>query len=81
MSNCGCQEGPKKSALGSESLWDNIISRTVDVSNDGHVAKLIRALAFGEKAYSSWEDNTPLVVKGKMWKHVGSMSTETFHYP
>ena len=67
---------PKKTALGSEGSWDNIISRVVDVSDDGHVAKLIRALAFGEKACESWEEKTPLIVKGKMWKQIGSMSTQ-----
>ena len=47
---------PKKSALGVEGSWDNIISRAVDMSDDGHVAKLIRALAFGEKACEGWEE-------------------------
>jgi hypothetical protein len=67
---------PKKSALGSEGSWENIISRAVDVSDDGHVAKLIRALAFGEKACDGWEEKTPLIIKGKMWRQIGSMSMQ-----
>jgi hypothetical protein len=66
---------PKKSSLGDEGSWYNIISRAVDVSDDGHVAKLIRALAFGEKACVGWEEKTPLIVNGKMWRQIGSMST------
>jgi hypothetical protein len=67
---------PKKSALGSEGSWDNIISRAVDMSDDGHVAKLIRALAFGKKACESWGEKTPLIIKGEMWRQIGSMSTK-----
>lgn len=68
------------------STWSSIIHRAHAVRDDGHLSKILRALAHGEKVSKSFEqddlqnDRQLLPMKGSMWLMVAHMaidSTET----
>ncbi|KAH7396183.1 hypothetical protein BKA66DRAFT_509259 [Pyrenochaeta sp. MPI-SDFR-AT-0127] len=63
---------PKK-----ESGWNEIIKRVNKVEDDGHSAKLVRALASGEQACKKFEDNEGFKVKGDMWRTLGHMAIDS----
>lgn len=53
--------------------WDGIIERVRNHNDDGHAAKLVRALANGEQICKPFEDNQNFRVKRKMWLQLGHM--------
>ena len=64
--------------------WDSIIARVKAYEDDGHAAKLIRALAHGETVcrpytseteYADTEDYFP--VRGDMWLQLGHMAIDS----
>ena len=64
--------------------WDSIIARVKDYEDDGHAAKLIRALAHGEEyckpftsetEYEDTENHFP--VRGDMWLQLGHMAIDS----
>ena len=59
---------------GETSTWDRIFTRVVHYDDDGHAAKLIRALAHGEDICAAYDmDDLQFRVKGDMWLQLGHM--------
>ena len=65
------------------STWPSIIKRCLRLPDDGHLPKLIRALAYGEWVSSEWEkldaqNDVPLLpVKGAMWLKLANMAIDS----
>ena len=57
--------------------WDDIFWRARNFDDDdGHCAKLVRALAHGEALCTAYESQNPSFrVKGDMWLQLGHMGT------
>ena len=54
--------------------WDRIFTRVIHHDDDGHAAKLIRALAHGEKICAAYDKNDTLLrIRGDMWLQLGHM--------
>ena len=53
--------------------WDGIFERVRDHKDDGHAAKLIRALAHGEIICKSFENDQRFRIRGQMWLQLGHM--------
>lgn len=66
-----------------QSTWSSIIHRCLALPDDGHVAKMIRALAHGEEMSKPWEsddvqkDRPSLPMKGGMWLQVANMAIDS----
>ncbi|KAJ5562985.1 hypothetical protein N7461_001746, partial [Penicillium sp. DV-2018c] len=58
--------------------WPQIFARSIAHSDDdGHLAKLARALANGEKVCQPFEDKNPeMPIKGDMWLRIGNMAVD-----
>ena len=57
-----------------KSTWERIFTRVVSHDDDGHAAKLIRALAHGEDICAAYDmDDLLFRVKGDMWLQLGHM--------
>lgn len=62
--------------------WPAVFARSVThPSDDGHLVKLVRALANGEKACQPYESQGPQVmpISGDMWLRIGNMGEFTVH--
>lgn len=53
--------------------WLRIFQRAMEYDDDGHMAKLARALAHGEQVCKPYEDRDSFRIKGKMWAQLGHM--------
>ena len=54
--------------------WDGIFTRVLHHDDDGHAAKLVRALAHGGDICAAYSMNDPLFrIKGDMWLQLGHM--------
>lgn len=54
--------------------WDDIFTRVLHYDDDGHAAKLVRALAHGENICAAYNMDDPLFrIKGGMWLQLGHM--------
>ena len=54
--------------------WDGIFTRVLHHDDDGHAAKLVRALAHGENICAAYSMNDPLLrIKGDAWLQLGHM--------
>lgn len=65
-----------------DSTWQSIIQRSLSVPDDGHLPKLIRALAHGEALSRSWEENgdlraMTLPVRHSMWLRMANMAIDS----
>lgn len=60
-----------------DSSWADIFARVCAFPDDGHAAKLVRALAHGEKACAEFEDAEGFVVKGDVWRVLGNMAVDS----
>lgn len=60
-----------------DSDWDRIIERVRGHDDDGHAAKLVRALAHGEQACKKYEDKPGFVIKGDLWRKLGHMAIDS----
>lgn len=66
-------ETAKDSAVETGS-WDGIFNRVLHHNDDGHAAKLVRALAHAENICAAYNMNEPLFkIKGDMWLQLGHM--------
>lgn len=65
---------PAETIQDNEMAWQNITSRAISAADDGHVAKMVRALAYGEKVCIPLESKQKFNIKGNLWKQLGSMS-------
>ena len=57
-----------------DSSWDDIFRRVRRYHNDGHVCKLVRGLAHGERVGRQYEHKDGFIIKGDMWRKLGSMA-------
>ena len=65
---------PAKDSVMKTGSWDGIFARVLRYNDDGHAAKLVRALAHGENICAAYSMNDPLFrVKGDMWLKLGHM--------
>jgi hypothetical protein len=60
-----------------DSDWDKIIQRVIRMDDDGHAAKLIRALANGQQVCQKYEGKEGFVIKGDMWRKLGHMAIDS----
>ena len=60
-----------------DSDWSRIIARVNRLEDDGHAAKLVRALAHGEQACKAYEDREGFLIKGDMWRVLGHMAIDS----
>lgn len=66
-----------------KSTWSSIMHRAHAIQDDGHLSKLLRALAHGEKVSQLWEQNhaqedKPLLpIKGGMWLLLANMAIDS----
>jgi hypothetical protein len=60
-----------------DSDWSGIIERARKVEDDGHGAKLVRALAHGQQACEKYESKEGFVIKGDMWRKLGHMAIDS----
>lgn len=60
--------------------WSQIFARSLaHPSDDGHLAKLVRALAHGEKVCQPYESsNRQMPIKGDMWLRIGNIGKAFF---
>jgi hypothetical protein len=65
---------PKYNARDGGDGWESIIHRLWQMNDDGHVAKLIRAVAHGEEVSKPYEGSPGFKVSGEMWQKIGNMS-------
>jgi hypothetical protein len=61
--------------------WESIYDRVKSFDDDGHVAKLIRALAHGQKQSGKFEGKEGFRVKGSMWDNLGHMAIDSVEAP
>ena len=55
------------------SSWDDIFERVNMIDDDGHAAKLVRALAHGQRICAMWEKSEGFRIKDGMWLQLGNM--------
>ena len=66
-----------------EGDFNDVIERVKQIQDDGHAAKLVRAIANAERVSGKWEggggggDRPGFEVKGEMWSKVGLMAVES----
>jgi hypothetical protein len=60
-----------------DSDWDKIIQRVNRMDDDGHAAKLVRALANGQQVCQKYEGKEGFVIKGDMWRKLGHMAIDS----
>jgi hypothetical protein len=61
--------------------WESIYKRVMSFDDDGHAAKLVRALAHGQKLSAKFEGEEGFRVKGSMWDHLGHMAIDSVEAP
>ncbi|TAQ87243.1 hypothetical protein B7494_g4436 [Chlorociboria aeruginascens] len=67
---------PKELEAG-EAEWKGIFRRICDFEDDGHAAKLIRAVANGEQICKKYEEEDWAKIKGFMWEKIGNMVVDS----
>jgi hypothetical protein len=61
-----------------EGNWDSVIQRVRDMDgDDGHAAKLVRAIANGKNASAKYEHGDGFPIKGDMWDKLGHMAIDS----
>lgn len=63
---------PKEPSVGNDP-WANLVGRIKEYPDDGHAAKLVRALANGQKVCKKHEDRKEFRIKDGMWVQLGHM--------
>ena len=53
--------------------WETLFDRVKRHPDDGHAAKLVRALAHGQEVCKPYEDSPRFRIKGDMWLKLGNM--------
>jgi Questin oxidase-like len=57
--------------------WEEIVKQVDRIEDDGHVAKLIRALRNGEEQCKKFEGREGFPIKGEMWLQLGRMTLDS----
>lgn len=82
----GSQEQGAKGGNGNRSAWDAIFARMFAHPDDGHAAKLVRAIAFGESVCRPHEteaegergqEKEDMKIHGPMWLQIGNMVADS----
>jgi len=55
--------------------WSSIFDRVNLIDDDGHAAKLVRALAHGQRISNPWEKSDKFRVKDGLWLKLGNMGS------
>lgn len=66
--------------VGGGDSWDGVIKRVDGYEDDGHAAKLVRALGNGERVCAKWEGDLgedALPIRGDMWKRLANMAIDS----
>lgn len=59
--------------------WQTVISHSVaHPSDDGHLSKLVRAVAHGQNVCKPFEKNSAMPISGDMWLKIGNMGKPLF---
>jgi Questin oxidase-like len=53
--------------------WNQLVKRALEVPDDGHTSKVIRALMHGQKVCQPFEDKDSFMVRGDMWQKIAHM--------
>lgn len=62
-----------------DSDWDGVFKRgNKHSTDDGHLVKLLRALANGERVCEKFATRDGFVIKGDMWKQMGHMAIDAW---
>lgn len=64
-----------------QDTWEDIIARVCNLQDDGHAAKLVRALAHGAKICEKFEQKDEFRIKGDMWLQLGHMTIDSVEGP
>ncbi|ORY19300.1 hypothetical protein BCR34DRAFT_621122 [Clohesyomyces aquaticus] len=62
---------------GNAAGWEDVFERARKFEDDGHLSKLVRALAHGEKFCKEYEGREGFLVKGDMWRKLGHMAIDS----
>ncbi|KAI9758427.1 MAG: hypothetical protein M4579_003056 [Chaenotheca gracillima] len=57
--------------------WDRIIERVNALDDDGHAAKLVRALLHGQVVSRPYDDRDEFIIKDAMWLQLGHMAIDS----
>ncbi|KAJ5913130.1 hypothetical protein N7504_002013 [Penicillium tannophilum] len=58
--------------------WQTVISQSVaHPSDDGHLSKLVRAVAHGQNVCKPFEKNSAMPISGEMWLKIGNMAVDS----
>ncbi|KAI9880934.1 MAG: hypothetical protein M1830_010002 [Pleopsidium flavum] len=68
---------PKEQTKEGDDPWQGIFQRAKEHNDDGHLGKLVRALAHGEQVCRPYEDRESFRIKGKMWSQLGHMAIDS----
>ncbi|KAF2090701.1 hypothetical protein K490DRAFT_62024 [Saccharata proteae CBS 121410] len=68
---------PKMPSTGHMDDWQNIYARVAVHQEDGHAAKLIRALSHGQKVCKPYENRKEFRIKHDMWLKLGHMAIDS----
>jgi len=68
---------PNHASSGSSDPWSGIFERIKKFDDDGHGAKLVRALAHGQKICEPYEEKEDFRIKGDMWLQLGHMAIDS----
>lgn len=60
-----------------EWTWEEIVRKVDAMEDDGHVAKLVRALKNGEQRCREFERREGFPIKGDMWLQLGRMTLDS----
>lgn len=68
---------PKQPTADKADPWGPIFERVGRHEDDGHAAKLIRALAHGQVISAPYEEKDGFRIKGGMWLQLGHMAIDS----
>lgn len=61
--------------------WDDIFERVKNYNDDGHGAKLVRALAHGQRICKPYNDSDKFRIKDQDWLKLGHMAIDSVESP
>ena len=64
---------PKEKTPKEGDAWNALFDRVKQHPDDGHAAKLLRALAHGQQVSKPYEENSKFRIKKDMWLQLGNM--------
>ena len=64
---------PKEAGKPGSQSWDAIFKRVITHNDDGHAAKLVRAIAHGQRVSKPFEGDERFRIKDGLWLQLGNM--------